>query len=119
MLGEIREPLFRHDIKLDLTPAVVQLLRELRDSRLAPVIAESLGGDAALTVVGDGGILVEAEYTGLQIALYARNDFAAKVRAPCFCFVTVKNQGKKGRGGQHERGSALLLHMCHHGLALA
>ena len=47
---------------------------------------------------GDGGLLVEAEFTGLQIALYARNDFAAKVRAPCFCFQTVRNQGKKGRG---------------------
>ena len=48
LLGEIRQPLYRHDIKLELVPAICELLLELRASRVAQLIAASVGEDAAL-----------------------------------------------------------------------
>lgn len=48
LLGEIREPLFRHDIKLELVPAIARLLIELRTSILGTVLSASIGADAAL-----------------------------------------------------------------------
>ena len=47
-LGEIRSPLFRHDVKLAIVPAVAQLLLEFSSSRAAQAIASSIGTNAAL-----------------------------------------------------------------------
>ena len=48
LLGEIREPLYRHDLKLDLTPCMLTLLQQLleKSSPLAAAIESALGGEA-------------------------------------------------------------------------
>ena len=47
LLGEIREPMFRHDVKLDLSVPLQLLLRELvgPDTVLGGVLAATLGGE--------------------------------------------------------------------------
>ena len=51
LLGEIREPMYRYDIKLELTQPVLALVRELCASPLGMAVATALGGPANARLV--------------------------------------------------------------------